>query len=107
MGQNRPWPLEVGSSAVANVPEESCIWCTNGIKEVTYDKLVITQKGSCKSALDTKDISALKFPVMTYQSKPLIQKLGQASQFFSNKNPILCPISKCGIVPVQTKTQVK
>ena len=103
MSDKRPWVLSVGSKASPNVPEDSCIWCTNGVKEVTYDKLVITQIGSCTSALQAKDVSALTFPKMSYQQKPTIQKLGDASMFFTNKSPVLCPISSCAIIPILTK----
>jgi hypothetical protein len=40
MDTTRPWYLRVGSLATPDVPEDVCIVCTNGYKEVTYEAAV-------------------------------------------------------------------
>lgn len=41
---------------------------------------------------------------MNYQGVPKIMKIGNAKMFFTNKNPILCPIQSCSIIGWKNKT---
>jgi len=54
--------------------------------------------------LTAKNITEKKFPVMNYQGVPKIMKIGNAKMFFTNKNPILCPIQSCSIIGWKNKT---
>jgi hypothetical protein len=53
--------------------------------------------GSCANALSAKKITGT-FPVMYYGVKPKPVDLGTDSDFFTNSNPVLCPVKDCVVV---------
>ena len=61
-----PFILEVGTRAIPNITEKVCIWCTNGYKDITYDKLSIVQTGSCSGVLTAKNLTETKFKEMKW-----------------------------------------
>lgn len=83
MQKSFPFVLNVGTLAIPNVPEDVCIWCTNGFKEITYDKLSIIQTGSCLNVLKAKNLTT-SFPTMNWQPKSTKMILGNAKMFFQN-----------------------
>lgn len=64
MSKTFPFNLEVGEKAVTNKDESSCIKCGNGFVDATYDKMIITQTGSCLDVLTQKAITQDSFDTL-------------------------------------------
>ena len=89
MDKSFPFVLRVGTLAIPNVPENVCIWCTNGYKDITYNKVKIIQSGSCENVLKPKKLpinasTNTTFPIMSWQPKPTKLILENAKMFFEN-----------------------
>ena len=56
MSKAFPFNLEVGIKATLLKEEPSCIKCKNAYTDLTYDKLIVIQTGSCKDVMTAKAV---------------------------------------------------
>lgn len=102
-----PFNLLVGIKATLLKEEPTCIKCKNAYMDLTYDKLVVIQTGSCKDVLTSKTIDQKLFDSkkLEWKKEPTKVTIDNAESFFNNRRESICPITKCTLMKEDCKTK--